>query len=313
MVVSKGFLLISSFLLGFVLLVVLEGFHITTTERVSTPFISKSQDLGSKTDTESEKKYEEWVRTFKAFDPTFQEKCMVILNQGNNGWSQYKQDSIVFFNLFKYWPMQGRKGFYVDSGTNEAFYLSNSAFFDKCLGWPGLCVEPNPHYHAEIRAGRSCKLIAECISDKKETVAFSHEGVIGHVADADDAADAPRDTQCSPLSDMLKRDDPSRSHIDFWSLDVEGFELKVLRGVDFTEITVGSMLIEEMHLSTRELDFLMNKKGFIKYRQLAVDALYINPNFTSIANNFWTPRDHDDDIQKNREYRAAYITSKEIC
>ena len=60
---------------------------------------------------------------------------------------QHSQDIFLFHNLYKYWPMTGRKGFYVESGANDALYLSTSLFFDKCLGWDGLCVEPQEKFH----------------------------------------------------------------------------------------------------------------------------------------------------------------------
>jgi hypothetical protein len=33
---------------------------------------------------------------------------------------QHSQDIFLFQNLYKYWPMTGRKGFYVESGANDA-------------------------------------------------------------------------------------------------------------------------------------------------------------------------------------------------
>jgi hypothetical protein len=71
---------------------------------------------------------------------------------------------------------QGRKGFYVDSGANDAENLSNTFFFDKCLGWDGLCVEPQSMYHADILAKRSCKLVPKCISDKVKSVMIEGTG-----------------------------------------------------------------------------------------------------------------------------------------
>lgn len=48
--------------------------------------------------------------------------------------------------------MTGRKGFYVEAGANDPLYLSTSLFFDKCLGWDGLCVEPNEKFHKVMDA-----------------------------------------------------------------------------------------------------------------------------------------------------------------
>lgn len=44
-------------------------------------------------------------------------------------------------------------------------------------GWDGLCVEPEPMYHAGLKANRTCMLIPECISDTDKTVTMMHAGV----------------------------------------------------------------------------------------------------------------------------------------
>ena len=61
------------------------------------------------------------------------------------------QDLFLFRNYFALLTLSGRKGFYVDSGANDARHLSNTFFFDKCLGWEGLCIEPMEQYHKELR------------------------------------------------------------------------------------------------------------------------------------------------------------------
>ena len=53
----------------------------------------------------------------------------------------------LFDNIFKTYALQNKKGFYIDSGANEWRYNSNTFFYDVCLGWDGLCVEPNINYH----------------------------------------------------------------------------------------------------------------------------------------------------------------------
>lgn len=68
---------------------------------------------------------------------------------------QANQDIFLFQNLFRHWPMTGRKGFYVEAGANDPLYLSTSLFFDKCLGWDGLCVEPNEKFHKVMLWGLS--------------------------------------------------------------------------------------------------------------------------------------------------------------
>jgi hypothetical protein len=54
--------------------------------------------------------------------------------------SQYSQDEFLERNYFK-----GKQhGVYVDLGAYNPTELSNTAYFDKCRGWQGICVDANP-------------------------------------------------------------------------------------------------------------------------------------------------------------------------
>lgn len=111
----------------------------------------KTLSFHSSTDQQQqEKNYAAWLTTFKAADAAYQDYCTQVLTNSTrfkDKGGQANQDIFLFQNLFKYWPMQGRKGFYVEAGANDPLYLSTSLFFDKCLGWAGLCVEPNQEFH----------------------------------------------------------------------------------------------------------------------------------------------------------------------
>ena len=46
--------------------------------------------------------------------------------------SQFGQDMFTFHNFFKEMTLAGEKGFYIDSGANDATVLSNTLFYDVC-------------------------------------------------------------------------------------------------------------------------------------------------------------------------------------
>ena len=68
--------------------------------------------------------------------------------------------------------MSGR-GVYLDIAANHYKRISNTYFFDVCLGWRGLCLEPNPIYHDGLRAHRTCELLPTCASDRADAEAES--------------------------------------------------------------------------------------------------------------------------------------------
>lgn len=259
-----------------------------------------------------EAQYGEWLAGFQAADPAYQQKCTKFLQAGvwpanrDRIGSQYSQDAFLFFNIFKYWPMQGRKGFYVDSGANHATALSNTLFFDKCLGWEGLCVEPQQMYHQSILQHRSCRLVPECISARKEVMEMTGSGESwAQVKVLNGTGTGQRTVQCSPLGDMLAlSSNASRTHVDLWSLDVEGFEMTVLEGVDWGNISVSVMLIEDFWLDTRKLDLFMTRHSFYKYHEMAIDAVYVRRGTAVHASDtIWYPASWDKIMARLQVFR----------
>lgn len=109
-------------------------------------------------------------------------------------------------NIFASHIIAGKPGFYVDSGANDAEALSNTLFFDVCLGWTGICVEPNEIYHKELSEKRSCALVPECISDTISEQQFLMQGAGGHVskvATATSSLVTDRWTTCSESTLMV--------------------------------------------------------------------------------------------------------------
>ena len=51
--------------------------------------------------------------------------------------SQFRQDKILFNTLFR---NRTNRGIYLDIASNHYKRISNSYFYDRCLGWQGVCV-----------------------------------------------------------------------------------------------------------------------------------------------------------------------------
>lgn len=259
---------------------------------------------------ELEEEYGRWYHSYQAADPQHQQWCKDVFTQTiPQGNGQFAQDTFVFFNLFKFWPARGKVGFYVDSGANSPQELSNTFFFDKCLGWKGLCVEPMPEFHKGLNSSRSCTLIPECISSKKETVYMSNRGILAEVLTKKEANSL--EIKCSPLDDMLHRAGVSEPlEIDLWSLDVEGFEMTVLRSIDFTKIHIKVILIESAWLSNRELDIFLTAHGFVKYQHMALDSVFVNLKYlmsesTMLYSTIWYPPGFQQKIDEENEWRKT--------
>ena len=80
--------------------------------------------------------------------------------------SQDGQDLYLDKHVFK-----GLKnGIFVDIGANDGITINNTLFFEKVLGWNGLCIEPNDNY---FNALSCCFFGKNKISDNKLNVVVS--------------------------------------------------------------------------------------------------------------------------------------------
>ena len=265
-------------------------------------------------DTSSRGRQEEWAtfsRNFKAQNADYQAWCeqkLAQTGQHSSIGSQFEQDSYLIRNVFANKILKRDHGFYIDSGANDPEKMSNTLFFDVCLGWSGLCIEPNEKYHQPLKSKRSCTVVPVCISDKKENVTFLLKGSGSGIkfdggkkqqVKTSREGTEERKVLCEPLDTILDVHSHGRRDVDLWSLDVEGHEMAVLKTVPWSQISFSAILVETFWLSDRIIDRFMTELGFAKAQQLAIDSLYVRWN----AGNLWRPARWDEHWQLNQKYR----------
>ena len=240
-----------------------------------------------------------FLQTFVAAHASDQDECVAAMNGSRYTGSQFGQALLVWRNFFAARAAAGRRGFYVESGANKPKTLSNTWFFDRCLGWAGLCVEPNPMYHAALRKERTCTVVPECLSARPARLGMRFSGVITSVKES-----SGHKVDCNPLDVMLQR--VGQTRVDFWSMDLEGYERIVINSTDFGHLEVGVLLVEDFHLSNRELDLLMARKGFLKAMQLPHDSVYVSRQ-TRVCwpSDFWEPPIFDQWWRGEARYRVG--------
>ena len=257
-----------------------------------TPTPSKRTILRYNDSSENILLYEQWFKTFQAANPAFQTYCLDALQTGHAS-SQFSQDMWLFHNIFKKYALANRTGFYVDSGANHWRDMSNTFFYDVCLGWKGLCIEPSPQYHDGLLQHRSCHLVPTCIAASTSYVHLSGEGAGTHVVQDS----GTNSLQCLSLETMLGqkiKNDKGKYEVDLWSLDVEGYELNVLSGLNFSNVNISVLLVKDFWISQRQLDeILLNHVPtiFQKAKQFPIDSLFIQPNVFDLPSFPWYPPD----------------------
>jgi FkbM family methyltransferase len=158
----------------------------------------------------------------------------------------------VYRNFFRGY---GAPGFFVESGALDGtVFGSNSYYFERYLGWRGLLVEASPSNCAKlVRRRNSSRVKTLCTalcSINGPTLFSAEDGCCGTTGQGSTVV------RCTQSRILFRTYNVSR--IDFWSLDVEGAELDVLRGVDWS-VPIYVLLIESVTPPIRDL---LTSKGF---------------------------------------------------
>ena len=149
-----------------------------------------------------------------------------------------------------------RNGFYIESGAACGESFSNSLFFEKSRNWTGLLVEANPKFFKSLLTRRRhAYMVNACLSPTTQPMSLSFKmadysgGLTNFMEDKHKERIEeyhPESeivkVQCFPLFSILQA--MGISHVDYFSLDIEGAELEVLRTLPLDKISVDVFSIE---------------------------------------------------------------------
>lgn len=210
-------------------------------------------------------------------------------------YSQFGQDYYVYTRHFS---KLRRPGFYLDIATNDPVSISNTYFMDRCLRWKGVCVEANPTYYEKIHRLRSCHIVPTCVSRKDgEVVEVGLQGGAGGILGktfkhtekwARENIKVPTLVErCTTVQQVLDRGNIET--VDYLSLDVEGHEVQVLKGVDWSRTKINVMTIEVTGKTVGEVEKFMEGIGYRKHvpdldersrrtEMLGEDVVFLHPD-----------------------------------
>jgi FkbM family methyltransferase len=186
-------------------------------------------------------------------------------------------------------------GFFVEAGANDGYTQSKTYWLERFRGWRGILVEPMAAYSAECRVGRPDATVVQAalvpFDSDSDTVTMHFGDLMSTVrgAHGDDAADRAwvgpglvlgwydeheEEVPARTLSSIL--DELDAPEVDLLSLDVEGFEPFVLRGLDLDRHAPRWLLVEMHDLDTgrREIGEILGDR-YVEHGTLSpLDVLY---------------------------------------
>ena len=158
-------------------------------------------------------------------------------------------------------------GYFIEIGANDGVSQSNTYLLELKKNWKGILIEPSPNKFFECvrnRSNRNKFYCNACVSfdykDKYVPIKYSNLMSISNGLETDlinkeehfnsslkfldkNEKIIEFGAVAKTLTEILQQSNAPKN-IDFFSLDVEGSEISVLRGIDFNEYQIKYILVE---------------------------------------------------------------------
>ena len=210
-------------------------------------------------------------------------------------------DAWAFLNFFA----NTTRGTFFEMGAEDGLTGSLSYFFERSLGWTGILVEPQPHSFRRVLKNRprsSSMKVQKCVHPSHRWVEFRTNGPMGGIVDSSEEGQWLRrrndqagssstwlqaktvnkffrsesvNVSCATLDEILLAHAGIRERgVDWFSLDVEGFELPVLQSFSWS-VPLHVVTIEN-NIKNREIDDLLSSHGFQYFADYQTNNIWVN-------------------------------------
>jgi len=197
-----------------------------------------------------------------------------------NSFSQFNEDLLLDLLLG-----EKEKGFYIDIGTNDPSFNSNTKKF-YLRGWTGINIEPNKKVFERINQDRLRDLnLNVAVSEQSGELTFyylSDDSTLSTL-DYDTAKRMARILNLSITAHKVMTTTLERildqhlkvKEIDFMSVDAEGHDLSVLKSNDWDKFRPALLLVESNN-EFSEIHAFMDAKDYLHIYSNFYNALFVD-------------------------------------
>ena len=155
--------------------------------------------------------------------------------------------------------LTGTHGVYIESGAYDGKTASNTYIYAMQRCWTGLLVEPSAGNAVAAAGNRPTDIVEQSALVGPDFVGATIRGAFHNdlMSKVDGAGDV--DVPAHTMTALLEKH--RVAHVHWWSLDVEGFEMDVLRGLDFARWTPDYILLELWN-DNEEVKSFLAAKGY---------------------------------------------------
>jgi FkbM family methyltransferase len=197
----------------------------------------------------------------------------IILLNRMNSYSQFGEDLLL-------WEYFGAKtnGFFLEAGANHPTKYSQTWLFEQ-HGWKGILVEPIAKRCEMLRQQRPGSRVFQCALGAPEqhgraqiNVAAGNDGLSGLVVNDNVIVERTEEVEVRTLDEVLR--EAGNPKLDLVSIDVEGFELQVLRGFDLARHSPTALLVED-HLQCLGVHRHLVRHGYRVVKRTGINNWYV--------------------------------------
>ncbi len=210
-----------------------------------------------------------------------------------------------------------KKGFYIDVGANDPVIDSvTKAFYD--AGWHGINIEPVTEWFNKLQEARpnDTNLKLACGTKKGQNTIYDVVGTGLSTMDKSIADKHANELDFEIKKEKIKVDSltnickqHANQDIHFLKIDVEGFELQVLKGVDFKVIRPWIIVVEATLPNSQIEDYgkwesiLTNGQyNFVYFDGL--NRFYVASEHDELDDSFNVPPNYFDFFRRSSEQRT---------
>lgn len=200
--------------------------------------------------------------------------------------SQQGEDMVIDC-LFQW----NRTGFYVDVGAHHPSRYSNTYYFYK-KGWRGINIDPTPGIMKEFQRLRPDDINLEIgIANREGPLTyfeyedsalntFSEINAKAYQLEKRGVLKRTSEIPVEPLASVLEKHLPSRTTIDFFTIDVEGLDIEVLSSNDWDRFRPRAIIVEDLTAFTfeqvmnSELAAYLKGVGYVPISKMVHSSVY---------------------------------------
>lgn len=190
------------------------------------------------------------------------------------------------------------RGYFVEIGCLDGIEFSNTYFFER-KGWKGICVEAHSDFIEKLKKNRPNSQVIHCAvgeANKQNVIFYANKG--GSLSTLDKSEEQRwRKNYASDFHSFEEQlismrtltsifDELHPSQIDFISIDIEGYEVKALEGLDLVRYRPKVFVIEykdEAH--QKSIQEILFKAEYFYLGKIGCNLFYgLNINDIAIVN-----------------------------